>query len=292
METFSINYDENGWNLLVSRRLKSINVALILFSYSIHASNWITRTLHNRSISISNKVKWWLGRITIALYVLCFIDWDENALNSFRVAISLSRNHVHSQWRINLAKWWKSAKRQQQNSWIVSIFKTFESLDHQSMNIFLNGEDFPTIKLWSFNIVERSQQSSSVVMSLFYFVSCFWGVNEVQDTHNVDSRSTLREVYSFNQKQSGEKNSMFFCDGGCTSVGMLNTFCVVYFTMDEHRSLVLVSLSIFHSLIQPRVKNSSIKAFYSWTMLNLFRVGLACDIESLVLMLLVKPRST
>lgn len=120
-------------------------------------------------------------------------------------------------------------------------------------------------------------------------------MNEAQDTRNVDSRSTPRVVYSFNQRQSGKKLLyvlLWWRQLQCWDVE--HFLCRIFYNGWASFTFACfpIHLSLFHSFAQPRVKNPSIKAFYSWTMLNLFRVGLACEIESLFLTLLPEPRST
>lgn len=103
-------------------------------------------------------------------------------------------------------------------------------------------------------------------------------MHEEQDTHNADSRSTRSTQF---QSEHTKNRSLW-----SGNVEMRSTFCVEHFTMNEHRSLVFARIlpasippTTSHSPTPGRVKNPSIKAFYSWTMPNLFYV--AHEIESL-----------
>lgn len=112
-------------------------------------------------------------------------------------------------------------------------------------------------------MLKISRKAARGFMYCFQRAAFFVGV-WAQDTHNVDSWSTPRKSIQF---QSNKK-----CCVSRGNVGMLSSFCAVYFTMDEHRSLVLLFPPIHLSLpkLYPRVKNPSVKAFYSWTIPNLF----------------------
>lgn len=104
----------------------------------------------------------------------------------------------------------------------------------------------------------------------FYFFSSFlYCVRSTGLRMMLMSRSTEKYTVSIRTHKK-----LAFLRG---NVGLLSTFCVVYFTMNEHRSLVLafaspsiLSFNFSLSRSPHELKIHLWKVFYSWTIPNLF----------------------
>lgn len=128
--------------------------------------------------------------------------------------------------------------------------------------------------------IRRARNKSSKMMKIsrkaavycfFHRVVCFFCVR-AQDTHNVDSRSTPRKNIQFQSKKRSTKNRSFLerlrWDVEYFLCRILQWMNIVHFCQ-----LLLLRCPHHHS----KLKSHLWKAFYSWTIWNLF----VNEIESL-----------